>query len=157
MDKEIVEVYGGRLRVRVCGLCWQEDRLLLLDHQHMGVEHFWAPPGGGIDYEASAEDCLVKEYLEETGLNVSVGDFLFATEFIKAPLHAIELFFEVHIKSGKLQVGYDPETSINILREASFKSYDEILALPTNQRHGIFEMATSPLELRKLRGYTRLL
>lgn len=157
MNKEIEEVYGGKLRVRVCGLCWQNDHLLVLDHQHMGVEHFWAPPGGGIDYEASAEDSLIKEFQEETGLDVSVGGFLFATEFIKPPLHSIELFFEVHVKSGKLQVGYDPETSINILKEAAFKSYEEILALPPNQRHGIFKMATSPFELRKLRGYSRLL
>jgi 8-oxo-dGTP diphosphatase len=157
MDKELEQVYGHKLRVRVCGLCWQEDRLLLLDHQHLGAEHFWAPPGGGVDYEASAEDCLVKEFMEETGLHVTVGDFLFAAEFIKPPLHAIELFFEVHVKSGSLRVGYDPETSINILRAAAYKSYEEILAIPSNQRHGIFEMARSPLELRKLRGYRRLL
>lgn len=157
MNKEIEEVYGGKLRVRVCGLCWQNDHLLVLDHQLMGVEHFWAPPGGGIDYEASAEDSLIKEFLEETGLHVSVGGFLFAAEFIKPPLHAIELFFEVHVQSGRLQVGNDPETRINILQGAAFKSYEEILALPPNQRHGIFEMAASPFELRKLRGYSRLL
>jgi 8-oxo-dGTP diphosphatase len=157
MEKEIEQVYGHKLRVRVCGLCWQKEQLLVLDHRHLGTDHFWAPPGGGIDYEASAEASLVKEFLEETGLHVTVGDFLFATEFIKPPLHAIELFFEVHVQSGRLQVGYDPETRINILQDATFKSYDEILALPPNQRHGIFEMAASPFELRKLRGYRRLL
>ncbi|NBP71070.1 MAG: NUDIX domain-containing protein [Cytophagia bacterium] len=157
MDKELEQVYGHRLRVRVCGLCWQEDRLLLLDHQHLGTEHFWAPPGGGVDYEAGAEDCLVKEFQEETGLHVKVGDFLFATEFIKPPLHAIELFFEVHIKSGNLRLGHDPETKLNILRSVAFKHYEEILAMPPNHRHGVFEMARSPFELRKLRGYRRLL
>lgn len=157
MDKEIELVYGHKLRVRVCGLCWQNEQLLVLDHQHLGLAHFWAPPGGGIDYEESAAKSLIKEFKEETGLTVAVGDFLFATEFIKPPLHAIELFFEVHIQSGTLQLGYDPETQTNILKEVAFKSYDEILAIPPNQRHGIFEMATSPFELRKLRGYMRLL
>lgn len=157
MKKELEEVYGHRLRVRVCGLCWQGEQLLVINHQHLGPENFWAPPGGGIDYEASAEFSLKKEFQEETGLEVIVGDFLFAAELIRSPLHAIELFFEVHAASGELRTGYDPETRLNILKEVAFKSYDEILALPANQRHGIFEMAASPFELRKLRGYRRLL
>ena len=102
MTPEIAEIYGNRVRIRVCGLCWQEGSLLLIKHK-MGPEGFWAPPGGGLEYGESLEDTLRREFLEETGLDVVSEKFLFGCEFIKPPLHAVELFFNVRIVGGKLK------------------------------------------------------
>ncbi len=157
MHKEIEQVYGHKVRVRVCGLCWEDDKLLLIDHQHLGPAHFWATPGGGIDFGVDAMEALKQEFLEETGLSVFVGDFLFTAELIRPPFHAIELFFEVRQLSGSLTPGHDPETSIQLINQLGYKSYEDILALPPNQRHGIFNHASTPSDLRKLRGYIRLL
>lgn len=157
MHQEIKEVYGHKVRIRVCGLCWENDSLLVIDHQHLGPPHFWAMPGGGIDFGMEAKEALKQEFLEETGLSVEVGNFLFAAELIKPPLHAVELFFEVHRVSGSLVPGFDPETSIQMISQVGYKAYKDILALPPNQRHGIFNHASTPSDLRKLRGYIRLL
>lgn len=157
MEKEIEEIYGNRVRIRVCGLCWRDDQLLVIDHHHLGTPHFWAPPGGGVEFGVNLHESLVKEFLEETGLHVTVGDFLFSTEFIKPPLHAIELFFLVNLVTGTLQAGHDPETKLPVIGAAAFKSLEEICALPSNHRHGIFNTVKTPLDLRNLRGYIRFL
>jgi 8-oxo-dGTP diphosphatase len=157
VEKEIIEKYGHRVRVRVCGLCWQLSDLLLVDHQFMGVPHFWAPPGGGIEPGASAEETLRREFKEETGLDIKVGQQLFTCELIKPPLHAIELFFEVTITGGTLTTGYDPETELPVIGEVAYHSFDTIGHWPSNHKHGILSLAASPSDLRNLRGYIRLL
>lgn len=157
MEQEIELAYGNKIRVRACGLCWKEDALLLVNHHHLGPPHFWAPPGGGIELWASAEQALKREFLEETGLEVEVGEFQFAAEFIRQPFHAIELFFSVTITGGFLQKGQDPETKLQLIKEVGFKNFETILSLPAQQRHGIFQHVLTPSDLRNLRGYIRLL
>lgn len=154
MEQKIADAYGNRLRVRVCGLCWDGDRLLLVNHQGVSGEDFWAPPGGGLEFGESVHDCLRKEFVEETGLSVAPGRFRFACEFIQAPLHAIELFFDVTETGGTLIKGDDPE--LPIIKEVRFMTPSEIDALPALSRHGILRLVPSPADLRTLDGFFRI-
>src|SRR5690606_24196085 len=110
-------VYGNKVRIRVCGICWQNDRLLMVKHQ-MGDQVLWAPPGGGLEFGESIADALKREMREETGLDVVAGSFLFGCEFLQPPLHAVELFFEAGLKEGDLLNGNDPE--LPIISEVAF-------------------------------------
>ncbi len=157
MEKELEAVYGHKVRVRACGLCWQGDSLLLIDHQHLGSTHFWASPGGGIEPGVSARDTLVREFKEETGLTITVGAYLFTCEFIRHPLHAIELFFEVKCIAGELQKGTDPETSLQVVGEIGYRDFEFIRQLSGSDRHGVFNLASTAEQLRNLRGYLQLL
>jgi 8-oxo-dGTP diphosphatase len=157
MEKELEVVYGHKVRVRACGLCWRGDSLLLIDHHHLGSTHFWAPPGGGIELGASARDTLVREFKEETGLTVTVGTYLFTCEFIRHPLHAIELFFEVHVSDGLLKKGSDPETKLQVIGDIAYLNFESIQQLPDTERHGVFDLASTASEIRKLNGYIQLL
>lgn len=157
MDQELIKVYGNKVRIRACGLCWQGDLLLVADHKHLGQEHFWAPPGGGINFGETAKEALKREFLEETGLTIAVGDFLFACEFIDPPLHAIELFFEVRATSGTLTKGSDPETRLDVIGHVEYKTLQSLAELPVHQKHGIFNFEGVPSNLRNLRGYIQLL
>jgi 8-oxo-dGTP diphosphatase len=157
MEGEVVSTYGNKVRVRACGLCWHGDSLLLANHQYLGVPNFWAPPGGGVEFGHSAEETVAREFAEETGFVVRVNSFLFAAEFIQNPLHAIELYFDVTILSGSMRVGTDPETNARVLKEVTYKTWPEVRQLPAAQRHGIFGFASTPSDLRNLRGYIRLL
>ena len=104
------KLYGDRIRVRVCGVCIVEEKILLVNHKAIvGDKDVWLPPGGGIEEGETAEDALRREFLEETGLEIKVGKLLFTKEFIHAPLHAIELYFMITIVSGILTKGLDPE------------------------------------------------
>jgi len=150
MTPEIAEVYGNKVRLRVCGLCWREASLLLIKHK-MGSNHFWAPPGGGVEYQETLEDALRREFSEETGLDVEVGKFVFGCEFIKNPLHAVELFFEVEKVAGALKSGYDPE--LQLIERAQFLSWKVIKAIPGKSLHGIVDKCTDLDSFRQLRGF----
>ncbi len=154
MDREIEEVYGNSVRVRVCGLCWKDNSLLMVNHRGLTADDFWAPPGGGVEFGNAAEERLQQEFLEETGLRVSVSRFLFACEFIKDPLHSVELFFDVTLEGGELRRGKDPE--LNIITDVTFMTMDELSQIPDSRKHGIFRLIPSPADLRTLAGFFRL-
>lgn len=150
MTPEIAEVYGNKVRLRVCGLCWQEASLLLVMHR-MGGNDFWAPPGGGVEYQETLEAGLKREFREETGLDIEVGKFVFGCEFIKSPLHSVELFFQVKKVAGVLKSGYDPE--LQLIERARFLSWEEIKAIPVKSLHGIINSCTDLDSFRQLRGF----
>lgn len=157
MPSSVPEIYGHRIRMRVCGLLIKENALLLVNHKTINSSDFWAPPGGGIEFGETAENALARELKEETGLTVNVCDFLFACEFINRPLHAIELFFRIEWKEGHLRTGYDPESGNNqIISDVRFLKWDQIGFLPAETRHGIFEKTKKPEEITLLRGYFKL-
>jgi 8-oxo-dGTP diphosphatase len=149
--------FGHKLRVRACGICTNETGILLVSQRLLGND-FWSPPGGGIDFGESAETCLKREFAEETGLTVEVGDFLFACEFIQKPLHAIELFFNINSHSGHLALGSDPELPANhqLLTDLKFIEWHEIKRMDHNSLHGLFRILNDPIAITQLRGYYKL-
>lgn len=155
MEELVISTYGNRLRIRASGLCWKDDRLLLVNHTGLGHPAFWAPPGGEILFGQTASQTVEREFLEETGLVVQCARYLFGGEFIAPPLHAVELFFEVSFQSGNLRTGSDPETESQIIREVRFLSWDEILAIPLSEKHGLFRFCTFADDLKNLTGFYR--
>src|SRR5688500_13712775 len=110
-ESEIIEKYGNRVRIRVCGLCWKNDHLLMVNHKFLTNGDFWAPPGGGLEFGQSAHDALIREFMEETSVTIKPGKLLFTCELLKPPLHAIEFFFEATYERGDPVVGTDPEST----------------------------------------------
>lgn len=155
MTNPVHEFYGNRLRVRACGLCVVEAEVLLVNHE-LENGNFWAPPGGGIEAGETVEQCLVREFQEETGLEVEPKEFLFATEFISSPLHAIEFFFRVEKRGGFLKNGNDPEMDHQIIRDVSFVSWSVLKSWNPNSLHGIFQKVAEPSKIMDLRGYFKL-
>src|SRR5688572_14998085 len=95
MDAAVAKVYGNKVRVRACGICWRGSDLLVVNHQGVTDTDFWSPPGGGVEFGSSVEETLRKEFMEETGLKIRPGAFMFGCEYIQKPIHSIELFYEV--------------------------------------------------------------
>jgi 8-oxo-dGTP diphosphatase len=138
LNKNLINQYGNQLRVRVCGMCVQEGKILLINHSGMNESgEFWSPPGGGLEFGETIEDCLKREFLEETNTMISIGKFLKVREFLKPPLHAIELFYEVKIESGILKMGFDPEMEEQIIKDIQWLSFEEILAKRETDFHEI--------------------
>lgn len=156
-DRLIVEqLFGHRLRYRVCGICIQNHQLLLVRHSGIGDEgELWIPPGGGMETGLSAPENLEREFMEETGLAVKTGPLLFVHEYINAPLHAVELFFRVSVSGGILKKGFDPElkTDQQIIQEVRFMSFKEINALPPARLHHILQNHKSEEALNNASGY----
>lgn len=134
----ITHAFDDKLRVRVCGICLQNNALLLVNHRGLYEgRDFWAPPGGGLIFGETVRQCLQREFREETGLEIKAGRFLFVNEFLQPPLHALELFFEVEPCGGELKTGTDPELEPDnqLIAEVSYKSFREMNQIPLNAKH----------------------
>ena len=155
-ESHIARTYGHRLRLRVCGLCFASEDLLMVKHRGLGAHGIlFAPPGGGMQYGESAEAALVRETKEETGLVVEVKRFLFVHEIFAPPLHAVELFFEMEAVGGTLTTGFDPEASEveQIIEKVSWMSSEALSEQPTAQVHRMIAHHLPPLSLLSCTGY----
>lgn len=153
---EVLKLYGNRLRLRVCGLHREGDRLLMVRHRGINrSDIFWCPPGGGLQFGEATREGLTREFDEETGLQIEVGEMLFVNEFREPPLHALELFFEVRVIGGSIRQGLDPEMSLDdqIIEEVRLMSFDEIKSYPPEQVHTLFHRCHSIEDVFALRGF----
>lgn len=152
--------YSGRVRVRVGGICIENNRILLLRLQNFGDEgYFWLPPGGGVQFGETLEEALCREFAEETGLQVIVEHFICVNQVIKPPIHAIEFFFIVRIVSGRLHIGTDPELSSDkqIIDRVEWLTWEEVRQLPLAACHNLFHYCQSLTDFLQLHGIYHLL
>lgn len=157
MNKSDVEKeYGNKVRLRVCGICQDQEKILLIKHMGIGpMGYLWAPPGGAVDYGQDLKENLKREFLEETKLEISVERFLGVQEYLSPPLHAVEVFFMVRPTGGKLALGEDPELNSRdqILSEVKYFSMAEIKGMPIQCLHQIFQTFNSIIELESFNEY----
>jgi 8-oxo-dGTP diphosphatase len=136
-SKALKKKYGNRVRIRVSGILVTEDKILLINHKELNHENqFWTIPGGGQEKGESLLQTLEREFREEVGLVVEKASFSFLFEFLKQPLHAVELYFRVECHNHNFSLGQDPE--YNILTEIRWFSWDDILALKKEHRPPFF-------------------
>lgn len=158
MQETIIEKFGNRLRVRVCGILIENGRILLVRHRSLGKDNvLWAPPGGGMNFGEDAAGCLIREFTEETGLYVEILRFLFTHEFLNPPLHAIELFFQVKRVGGTLKKGHDPEMkkSEQIIEEVGFRDFNQLKKMDSHSLHFVLGRLDNLNDLFNLHGYVK--
>ena len=88
-------------RVKVRAVIWVDERVVVHRVQRRGALHVTLP-GGRVNERESVTDALRREVREEVGIEVEVGELVFAAEVISgATRQDVELVFEA-IASGGL-------------------------------------------------------
>jgi 8-oxo-dGTP pyrophosphatase MutT (NUDIX family) len=71
----------SHITVRVYGVLIDPGYGLLVSDEYIRGDYFTKLPGGGLEFGEGTRDCLVREFKEETGLDVTVGDHIYTTDF----------------------------------------------------------------------------
>ncbi len=155
--KDPIQIYRNKVRVRVSGILVENNKVLLVNHRGLSTNNsFWSPPGGGVEFDENAEKSLLREFIEETGLKIKLGSFLFVNEVNRNKLHAVELFFEVFRIGGEVLTGMDPEQSSTnqIIENVEFLSLEDIRKMPEESVHNCFHNLRTIDEIFNIRRYS---
>lgn len=99
-----------KIRLRVGGIYIRDNQILLVKHRKKGREYFLLP-GGGQEAGETAKDSLVREWQEELGVEIGVGDLLFTGESVPPSgvrkSQVFQLTFEVKHIYGDIQTRKD--------------------------------------------------
>ncbi len=74
----------NRFNVRVYGLLMNEINQILVVHEQINDFKFTKFPGGGLEYGEGIIDCLIREFDEETGLDINVIEHFYTTDFFQS-------------------------------------------------------------------------
>ena len=75
-----------RPRIRVAGILIEDDKILLIQH-NKNNKKYWLIHGGGNEWGETSKEALIREYKEETNLDVEVDEVLFISETIIGVLY----------------------------------------------------------------------
>lgn len=104
-------------RIRAAGLLVEDNRVLMLNVED-GTGQYWILPGGGLEKgDNSTKEALRREFLEEAGLEVQVGELMCVREFLEPQCeryHA-EFFYEI--------ISYQGETTLDNLHGLNDEAY----------------------------------
>ena len=95
----------ARTNVRVTGLIFKGDKILLTHRFREGGE-YWTIPGGGVEDGETLEFALHREITEETSLNIT--SFSHAFDFIQPVMDKLCHFYNVEY-TGVPKLGDGPE------------------------------------------------
>ena len=96
-----------RQRVAAYGLARRANEVLLVRASaSTGVPGTWWLPGGGLRFAEGPGKCLVREFMEETGLRADVGGVVDVvsdvTVLVQEPvrLHSVRLIYDVTVEEA---------------------------------------------------------
>jgi len=111
-----------QIRNRMAVVIVEQEKILLVQHEKYGRK-YWLVPGGGVEFGESLAETGRRELLEETGLEVEIGDLLFIIESIPADghRHVINYFYTGRLRGGELKLGED-----DVLRDVQWHLIEDL-------------------------------
>ena len=102
----------ARFNIRVYGILMDRNKRVLLSDEYIRGHFFTKFPGGGLEFGEGTRDCLKREFKEETGLDVTIGDHIYTTDFFQISAfnnndQIISIYYFVHGDASQLETKTD--------------------------------------------------
>lgn len=141
----------NKLTVRVYGFLIDKEKGLLVSDEFIRGKYYTKLPGGGLELGEGTLDCLQREFLEETGVDVTIGEHIYTTDYFQLSafkdnqqfmgiyyfVHAKDLTqFHTHTKSFDFAPAQiqDPESEAEVLRWVPYQQMaTDLFQLPTDK------------------------
>ena len=95
---------------RYQGAIVKDHHILLIKHQeHASGYSYWVLPGGKRELGETEEDCVQREMLEETGLDVTVERLILNEEGIPLGIYKRLKTYLCRVIRGEARAGFEPE------------------------------------------------
>jgi len=96
-----------------------KGEILLVKRKYEPAKGKWVLPGGGINFGENSKETAERELKEETGFNISIGDFITVSELIKLEenIHRVIIYHKARLVDGTLKVEDDAEDAMWIKPE----------------------------------------
>ncbi len=99
-----MRTYRAKFRASVAAMVFDEQgRILLFKHTYRKFE--WGIPAGGLEYNEQPENAIVREFFEETGMQIKVEKLLLAESSRED--RNISLIFLCKIVSGTFKESHE--------------------------------------------------
>lgn len=86
-----------------------DDKILLIKRGQEPNKGLWAVPGGKVKLGEELKEAARREILEETGLEVEIGDVVWVGEIIEGDHHLVLIDFTGVVVAGELSAASDAE------------------------------------------------
>lgn len=102
----------GRFNIRIYGVLMDDRKRVLVSDEYIRGAFFTKFPGGGLEFGEGTRDCLQREFREETGLEVTIGEHIYTTDFFQISAfnnndQIISIYYFVHGDATQLAVKTD--------------------------------------------------
>lgn len=96
-------------RIRAAAAVVSRGSIYLVRHEKDG-RGYWMLPGGGVQWGEEMDAALRREWIEETGYEIAVGDLLLVKESIHpaGERHLVHMIFAGKIIGGQAKPSEDP-------------------------------------------------
>ena len=72
-----------KFTIRVYGILMDSNKRVLVSDEFIRGDYFTKFPGGGMELGEGTRECLKREFKEETGLDVTVGNHIYTTDYFQ--------------------------------------------------------------------------
>lgn len=95
-----MEYSAKNFNIRVYGICCVDDKVVL-SRERYGEYEFIKFPGGGLEYGEGMRECLIREWKEEFGWDITVEEHFYTTDFFQKSMfdssQVISIYYKVKL------------------------------------------------------------
>jgi len=128
--------------VAVKGIIQFENKYLIIkrnDNDEIGAGT-WEFPGGKVEFGESLESALIREALEETGLDITVDQLLYATSFLSNYLkQVIILAYKCNALYDNIKLSYEHTNYLWVYKN-QLREYLDIEIVKSLEKYHVFDI-----------------